>query len=99
MSKTKWDVDYDVNKCGGQRRIGSFMSLGPVTWVPCKGKPIVLLIVTHSNRVKEVCPACQQCWEEAIEGDFKIKVEPLISMEEYKKKHEVDSGIKIKKEN
>lgn len=58
-------------QCEGMRRYGGAFTLGPVRWVPCENPATVTLRVVQDGKA-ETLPACQTCWEEAIDNGIKI---------------------------
>ncbi len=65
------------NRCEGWvRREGAF-TLGPVGWVQCKNKGVVILTFKYPETKKQTLPACSKCWRKCID-DERIKIISVI---------------------
>ena len=66
-------------QCEGWRRYGGIMTFGPPRWEQCKNEATINMTVEQEGKVSTL-PACNICWNEAIERDMKIiKTEPIIN--------------------
>lgn len=68
-------------RCEGYRRSAETFNLGPARWEHCESDATVLITVllktTQDGDVKHF-PACQDCWQEAIQNEIPIhEVKPI----------------------
>ena len=62
----------EQKQCEGFRRHGGAFTMGPVKWEQCTEKATVLLTVKQAGDTKTF-PACNTCWNEAIERRIVIE--------------------------
>jgi hypothetical protein len=59
------------------------MTLGPVRWEQCAEKATVMLKVSQGGKTQTM-PACNKCWDEAIESRIAIlEAKPIASNNDY----------------
>jgi len=61
-------------RCEGMRRHGGVFSLGPVTWRQCADNAVVILKVKQKGEKAKEIPSCLQCWKEAQDPRWDIKI-------------------------
>jgi hypothetical protein len=66
-------------RCEGWRRNGGVFTFGPVTWSQCKSKATVKLTITQDGKTKTF-PACTECWKEAQQPQWKIKIKKAVPL-------------------
>lgn len=59
-------------RCEGFRRYGGAFTLGPVKWEQCKNDATVMLKLAQDNEPAKDFPACNECWQEALENKITI---------------------------
>jgi len=58
-------------RCEGYRRKGGAFTLGPVQWVQCENEAVVMIECKQDGEI-ETFPACQKCFDEALEKGIVI---------------------------
>ena len=70
-----------TTQCEGWRRAGGAFTFGPVEWQQCTSIAIAILTVTQEGKTEQM-PACQVCWDEAVENDIDIQEAALLFVQQ-----------------
>lgn len=57
-------------RCEGYRKPGAFQ-LAPPVWTQCENDAIVMITIEQEGKIASF-PACEKCWQDAIDRKIKI---------------------------